>query len=84
MEYKWHNLKENPNDLPNNGDRVLFRLTDDFVKTHFPEEQYYTGTFGEHYNEFWNDDDECYITQGCYKKDIVSHWCYIEEIEEVE
>ena len=77
-KYKWHDLRENPDDLPKNHDRVLFftiEYDDD------SEIRYYTGEYFEGIG-FSNDDYEGYVTMGSYNNDEVLAWRYIEPFEE--
>lgn len=96
-EYKWHNLRENPDDLPEIDSRVLFmpdmvKLKELGVNTEY-EENVYTGYFHIRYKrkEFNNDfnrkwieydDFEGVSTFGLYTPDEVIKWKYIEGTEE--
>lgn len=79
--YRRHNLRECPNDLPQNGERVLF-YTIDFKEAE--EQGYYTGNFIDIYGEklFRNDDVEAYATRGRYYIEDVIAWQYIEPLRE--
>lgn len=90
--YRWHDLSDDPDDLPMVSERVVF-LTKPIVRkyTAAPEEtepsEYYTGIFDNgyynNYPTFINDDYEMYVTQGEYEVDKVYAWKRIEPFEVV-
>lgn len=76
--YKWHDLQKNPNDIPNDKERVLFTLAskDENIRT-------FTGYFRKSKikklpDGFENDDFECYVTDGFYPVNEVVAWKYID------
>lgn len=78
-KYRWHSLRENPDDLPNHGERVLFCTAID------SEPFYWTGNFcqwSEDSKDFSNDDYEGYVTRSVYDVEEVIAWRYIEPFNE--
>lgn len=84
IEYDWHDLRENPNDLPEDNARILFYTT---AFGDGDAYSYLTGDFAKHQwggVEFVNDDGMVYATNGCYRLDDIIAWKYIEPFEEKE
>lgn len=86
--YGWHNLRENPNDLPTDGDRVFFCVK------HLPsvrDKNYFFGKYyerdarnGKKYNIFESDNGSAYLPSRYDEKISVIAWKYGEEFEDEE
>lgn len=78
-KYRWHDMRRNPEDLPERGKRVLF-YTVGYEDS--SEKRYWTGEY--YLGDFCNDDYEAYITLGDYPISDVIAWRYIDLVEPLE
>lgn len=76
LNYKWHNLRSNPNDLPDSDKRIIFHII--YMNNEF---RYYTGCYSSDCDGFFNDDAEQYVTSGYYPIENVIGWKYIEPFD---
>lgn len=75
-KYAWHDLRKNPEDLPKEGQRILF-YTIPFDDEY--ELRTWTGMYS--CNDFCNDDYEACVTNGSYGVEEVIAWREIEPFE---
>lgn len=78
---KWHDIRKNPNDLPEIDKRIIF-----IIKYPENESNYMTGNLYAAYDGsmwFASDDHEGYITPGAYKTEEVIAWKYIDKFKGV-
>lgn len=86
MKNEWHDIRKNPDDLPEVDKRLLFVAKDDY----YGKPMYFTGVYecepwlietddDEQYcKAFFNDDAKALVTRHLYTLDRVYAWKYIE------
>lgn len=82
-KYRWHYLKDNPNDLPEENKRIIFNTIEFSIEdtdTYANEKRYWSGSY--EFGKFYNDDYEGCVTKNHYSKDKVIAWKYMEVVED--
>ena len=79
---KWHDLRKDPNDLPNTSDWVWV------IRIDYPKEidmdSYDPNDRGKEYTEIIGDKHENYLASGWWnatRHGMITHWMYVEKPE---